>query len=77
MGGYRNLEIALKENGVTKRALADLLELRYATVIDKIKGRSRFTCDEAIFIKRTLFPDRLIEDLFFREDPPKKKKKAR
>jgi DNA-binding XRE family transcriptional regulator len=68
-GLYPNLEAEMVRNGVTKADLARCLNVRYATVIDKMKGRSPFRLDEALKIKRRFFPHCDFESLFERVDP--------
>lgn len=64
---YPLLEKAMKEKGIKRKDLAKLLKVRYATIIDKLKGRSAFTYDEALKIKDTFFHEYDIEELFCRE----------
>lgn len=47
--------------------IADLLEVRYQTVADKINGISDFKFGEALLIKNEFFPEYEIEYLFSRE----------
>ncbi|RKO63229.1 helix-turn-helix domain-containing protein [Caldibacillus debilis] len=68
MPRYKNLRAEMARNGVTIRQIADLLGVRFATISDKLNGRSRFFCDEAIRIKRHFFPDCSLEYLFDDED---------
>lgn len=62
-----NLEKVRKQNKVTLVDLADLLEVRYQTVADKINGVSDFKFGEALLIKNTFFPEYEIEFLFSTE----------
>lgn len=64
MKKYSKLEKAMTEMGVTKVDIAKKLKLRYATVIDNFKGKSRFTYDEARDIKNEFFSEFNLEDLF-------------
>lgn len=64
MPRYKNLRAEMARNGVTIKEIAELLGVRFATVSDKMNGRSRFFCDEAIKIKRKFFPNLPIEYLF-------------
>lgn len=68
MPRYSNLRAEMARNGVTVMQIAELLKVRYATVSDKLNGRSRFFCDEAIKIKRHFFPHCSVEYLFFEEE---------
>lgn len=61
---YKNLRAEMTRNGVTVGDLAHLLKVRYATVSDKINGRSRFYYDEAYKIKRQFFSNCELEYLF-------------
>lgn len=65
---YSNLERILKERKITKKELAAFLQIRYATLVDKTNGNSRFFLDEAILIKERFFPDVEIEYLFATEE---------
>lgn len=53
---YANLKKELRTNLVTQGQIAELLGVREATVSDKVNGKSRFSVDEALKIKRVLFP---------------------
>jgi transcriptional regulator with XRE-family HTH domain len=61
---YKNLRAEMARKGVTLGQIAKLLNVRFATVSDKLNGRSRFFCDEALRIKRHFFPDFSIDYLF-------------
>ena len=64
MPRYKNLRAEMARKGVTVRQIAQFLKVRFATVSDKLNGRSRFFCDEAIQIKRRFFPECPLEYLF-------------
>lgn len=61
---FRNLEAEMARDGVKKGDIAKFLGLRYATVIDKTKGRSQFTLAEAFKIRNHFFPNVDFEYLF-------------
>lgn len=61
---YKNLRAEMARNGVTIKQIAEFLDVRFATVSDKLNGRSRFFYDEAIRIKRHFFPSHSVEYLF-------------
>lgn len=61
---YRNLRAEMARQGLTMFDLAKLLEVRYATVCDKMNGKSRFYYDEALKIKKHFFNQLNIEYLF-------------
>lgn len=65
---YRNLEAEMARNKVTKKDIAKLLGVRYATVLDKMNGKYRFYYDEALAIKKAFFPNLNIEYLFDSEE---------
>ena len=61
---YKNLEAEMVRENVSRKDLAILLNVRYATIIDKLKGRYSFTLDEAFKIKNEYFPHLTFEYLF-------------
>jgi len=61
---YPNLERVMKERKITKKSLAIFLQVRYATLVDKTNGNSRFYLEEAMSIQKKFFPDLEIEYLF-------------
>ena len=61
---YRNLIESMKKHKVSQTQIADLLDVRQATVSDKINGYSKFYFDEALKIKKVFFPSYEIEFLF-------------
>jgi DNA-binding XRE family transcriptional regulator len=61
---FPNLDAEMARMGVTKKDLSQLLGVRYATLIDKTNGKSRFTLDEALEIRNSLFPGCTVEYLF-------------
>lgn len=65
---YNNLEAEMARNKITRKDLAVVLGVRYATIIDKLKGRSTFTLNEAFKIRDTYFPGLTIEYLFHKEE---------
>lgn len=65
---YRNLEAEMARHGVKRKDLAELLGVRYATIIDRLNGKYRFYYDEAYKIKKEYFPDLEIEYLFSNEE---------
>lgn len=68
---YPNLKAEMARRQVTANQLAQLLEVRPATVSDKMNGRYRFYYEEVLAIKRHFFPDLSIEYLFHREEDVK------
>ncbi len=61
---YKNLEAEMVRKDITRSDLAELLQVRYATIIDKLNGKSSLSFDEALKIKKTYFPKMNLESLF-------------
>ena len=64
MSKYRNLEAEMKRSNIKRKDIAEKLNVRYATVTDKVNGKSKFSFDEALFIKNNYFPSLSLEYLF-------------
>lgn len=64
---YPNLDRAIKEKGINKKCLAEMVNIRYQTFIVKCNGKNEFTYDEALRIKNALGTDMTLEQLFYRE----------
>lgn len=60
----RNLKAEMARRDVKPKQLADLLNVRKATIYDKLNGKYDFTFSEALEIKETFFPDDNLEFLF-------------
>lgn len=65
---YRNLRAEMARNNIAIRDVAKILDVRDATVRDKINGRFRFYYEEAALIKNRLFPDCSVEYLFDKDE---------
>lgn len=65
---YRNLEAEMVRHNINRKDVSDFLNVRYATVIDKLSGKYQFKLDEALNIKRKLFPELSMEYLFQSDD---------
>lgn len=61
---YKNLEAEMVRKGITRRDLAVLLNVRYATISLKLNGKSKLYYEEALKIKQTYFPEYSVEYLF-------------
>jgi len=61
---YPNLRAEMAREGIMITDLALHLNLRYATVRDKINGKFRFYYNEALEIKTAFFPKHSLEYLF-------------
>lgn len=61
---HKNLRAEMARKGITMVDISNFLNVRYATVNDKVNGKYRFYYDEALKIKRHFFPECNIEYLF-------------
>lgn len=61
---FPNLLAEMKKNRIKKTDLSNFLGVRYATILDKLNGKSPFMLTEALKIKGRFFPDKTIEYLF-------------
>ena len=68
---YRNLLAEMARKSITKKEIAKFLDLRVATICDKINGKYSFKLDEAFKIKKKFFPQLSIEYLFDIEEAKK------
>lgn len=68
---YRNLLAEMARKSITKKEIAKFLDLRVATICDKINGKYSFKLDEAFKIKKKFFPQLSIEYLFDIEETKK------
>lgn len=68
---YKNLRAEMARNRLTVGDLAKALNVRRATVSDKINGKRRFYYEECLKIKKTFFPNLSIEYLFDKDDKQK------
>lgn len=50
---YPNLNAELARLGWSRKVLADKLEVRYATILDKLNGKYPLTYDECVRIKKS------------------------
>jgi lambda repressor-like predicted transcriptional regulator len=64
---YANLQQALKTKGISMNAAAAVIGLPEATFRTKLQDRA-FKIEEAIRIKKALFPEMDLTYLFQRED---------
>ncbi|MEK3729658.1 MULTISPECIES: helix-turn-helix transcriptional regulator [unclassified Lysinibacillus] len=65
---YKNLRAEMAREGITMVDISEFLNVRYATVNDKVNGKYRFYYDEALMIKKHFFPQCSLEYLFEKED---------
>lgn len=62
---YPNLNAELARKGWNKKVLADKINKRYATLIDKLNGKTDITYHECLAIKAALETDLSVETLFY------------
>jgi hypothetical protein len=60
----KNLRAEMARNDIKIKDLSTLLGVRYATVCDKLNGKSQFCMNEAFMIKGQFFPNCSLEYLF-------------
>lgn len=65
---YKRLELCIFESGLTKMVIAEKSGMTYNTFLLKLKGKYKFTLDEAIKLKAILKTKMSIEELFCVED---------
>ncbi len=67
---YQNLISIMKTKGITYSQIAELLKCQLRTVSDKANGNveAGFSIDEALLIKKVLFPEYDIAYLFERQE---------
>lgn len=61
---YGNLKAEMGRNDVTIEAISKLLNIHRNSVANKVKGKCRFTVDEAKKIREAFFPTLEIDYLF-------------
>lgn len=61
---YRNLEAELARAGITKKQLADFLQVKPSTICEKLSKPSRLKLCEAKAIRTRFFPSLTMEYLF-------------
>lgn len=60
---YPNFNAELARNGFSKRVLAEVWNVREATVYDKLNGKSPITVSEILLARNQLFPGKTIDYL--------------
>ena len=61
---YKVLEALIENRGVTKKQMAKDIGIKYATLLAKLSGESKFTLDEAVKIREYLNVEVPFEILF-------------
>ena len=64
---FKNLEAEMIRSSVSSENIAEVIGKSYNTTRAKIVGTRPFTIDEAMAIKKTLFPNNSIDYLFATE----------
>lgn len=62
---FRELKGEIAKAGMSQKELASKAEMSYSTFLDKINGRTSFTFDECVRIKKELHSELPLERLFF------------
>lgn len=65
---FKNLKAEMVRHNVKPKDIAELLQVRQATVYDKLNGHYDFSFNEALTIKRMFFPNYDLEYLFERQE---------
>ncbi|NOP79618.1 XRE family transcriptional regulator [Bacillus paranthracis] len=68
---YNNLLAEMARKGISKKDIAETLDMRYPTLVDKTNGKFDFTTKEAFAIKTSFFPELPIDYLFHSENVEK------
>ena len=66
---YRNLAARMALLGINRGELSHLMGVNYSTLENKLRGKTAFTLDQAVQIKRILRCTAPLEDLFARDAP--------
>lgn len=64
---FPNLEAEMARLGIQRKDVAEKLDVRVATISDKLNGKFPFTLDEVVAIKKAFFPNLPLEYLFSHE----------
>ncbi len=63
-GKYPILQAQMVIRGITRRELAELIQISYVSMNRKMAGLTPFTLDEAMQIKKALGGEGTLEELF-------------
>lgn len=61
---YANLVSEMAKKAITKRNVAEVLQVHENTLKNKLDGKSKFNIEEGFVIRQHFFPDLSIEYLF-------------
>lgn len=65
---YKHLEKILNDKSITTKALASLLDVTEKTALNKVRGITDFTLNEAMKIKDVVCPEYEFDYVFARVD---------
>lgn len=61
---YPNLKAELARVNMSMKDLAKAIDMPYSTLVDKVAGRSEFTFQEAVDIRKAIGVDIPLDELF-------------
>ena len=61
---YPNLKAELARVNMSMKDLSKAIDMPYSTLVDKISGRSEFTFQEAVDIRKAIGVDIPLDELF-------------
>lgn len=61
---FPNLEMEIFKSGLTKKSIAEYLEISPRAFSNKLKNKNQFTINEAQKIQQHFFPSHSLEELF-------------
>ncbi len=61
---YKKIELIIFQKGLSKKDIAEALNIGYNTFLLKLRGESKFTLDEAWSLKNFLQVEETVEELF-------------
>ena len=60
----KDLEAEMKRRAISRKDIADFLELSYSTIHSRFNGKSQWIYDECVRVQEHFFPDKDLKDLF-------------
>ena len=64
MNKYPHLRMRMERESLTVRDLAEAAGIAERGIRDRLRGVHQWTLDEAMAVRRTLFPDETVDSLF-------------
>lgn len=61
---YKEIEVMLFSKGMSKAEVAKQMGMSYNTFLLKLKGKYKFSLDEAVNLKKILDTEKSVEELF-------------